>query len=131
MVFYDGHCGLCHRSVKFVLPRDPDGTRFVFAPLQGTYIRTKLDDDAIAALPDSIVLLEPDGTLRTRSDAALAILHRLGGGWKLLAGVGRIAPRPLRDWVYDLVASIRHKLFKRPDAACPVVPRELRARFEL
>lgn len=131
MVFYDGHCGLCHRSVKFVLPRDPDGRRFVFAPLQGTYIRTKLDDEAIAALPDSIVLLDPDGTLRTRSDAALAILHRLGGVWKLLAGVGRLVPRPLRDWAYDRVASVRHALFKRPDAACPVVPPELRARFEL
>ncbi|MEM1445897.1 MAG: DCC1-like thiol-disulfide oxidoreductase family protein [Planctomycetota bacterium] len=130
IIFYDGHCGLCHRWVKFVVPRDPGGETFVFAPLQGEFIKSKLSNEQIAALPDSIVLYEPDGTLRTKSDAVLAIMARLGGFWKLLAGLGRIVPRFLRDWCYDRVASIRHKLFKRPEEACPIMPPELRTRFE-
>ena len=129
-IFYDGHCGLCHRWVKFVVPRDPDGRTFVFAPLQGEFIKRTLSETQIAALPDSIVLYEPAGTLRTKSDAVLAILSRLGGGWKLLAGLGRLIPGFLRDWGYDRVASIRHRLFKTPSEACPLMPPELRRRFE-
>lgn len=128
-IFYDGHCGLCHRWVKFVVPRDPSGDRFVFAPLQGEFIKQTLRDEQIATLPDSIVLVSPDGTLKTKSDAVLAILSQLGGGWKVLAGLGRIVPGFLRDWTYDRVASVRHKLFKQPNEACPLMPPELRERF--
>ncbi len=129
VIFYDGHCGLCHRWVKFVIPRDPGGEKFVFSPLQGELIRGKLDEPTIAELPDSIVLLEPDGTLRTKSDAVLAILRRLGGLWGGCAAVGRIVPRFLRDACYDGVAKVRHRLFKKPDDACPLMPPELRTRF--
>ena len=34
-VFYDGHCGLCHRTVLFLLTRDRDGALFRFGPLFG------------------------------------------------------------------------------------------------
>ncbi len=129
IIFYDGHCGLCHRWVKFVLPRDPDGERFVFSPLQGELITQELTDEQRAGLPDSIVLLEPDGTLKTKSAAVLAILRRLGGFWAFCAAVGGVFPAFLRDTVYDGVARVRHRLFKRPDEACPLMPPELRTRF--
>ncbi len=35
MVFYDGHCGLCHRAVRFVLAEDRAGNTFRFSALQG------------------------------------------------------------------------------------------------
>ncbi|MEM8783853.1 MAG: DCC1-like thiol-disulfide oxidoreductase family protein [Planctomycetota bacterium] len=129
VIFYDGHCGLCHRWVKFVAPRDPGGRRFMFAPLQGEFIKSQLSPEQIAALPDSIVLYDA-GELRIRSDAVLSILSRLGGIWKLFAGLGRVVPRFLRDWAYDRVASVRHRFFRRPEEACPIMPPELRARFE-
>jgi hypothetical protein len=34
ILFYDGHCSLCHRSVQFVVRHDRDGTAFRFAPMQ-------------------------------------------------------------------------------------------------
>jgi len=128
VVFYDGGCGLCHRWVRFVVPRDRAG-RFRFAPLQGTTITQRLDAAARQSLPDSIVLLAGDGTLRIKSDAALAILAGLGSGWRVLATMGRVVPRCLRDGVYDRIAKVRHKLLARPSEACPLMPRELRARF--
>ena len=128
IVFYDGHCGLCHRWVKFVVPRDPAG-RFRFAPLQGDTVAELLDEPTRAALPDSIVLRDPDGVLRYKSEAVLAILRGLGGGWWALAELMGVIPWPIRDLGYDMVARVRHRVFKRPEEACPLMPAELRDRF--
>jgi predicted DCC family thiol-disulfide oxidoreductase YuxK len=70
------------------------------------------------------------GELLVRSNAFLHILRRLGGVWKFLAGVLRVVPRPLRDFVYDVIASVRFRIFGTRDELCPVVPPELRARFD-
>lgn len=127
-MFYDGHCGLCHRWVRFVLPRDPQGV-FAFSPLQGEAIQQHLDEPTRTALPDSVVLLDTDGSLRCKSGAVLTIMRRLGGGWGALSAVLRIIPRFLRDLGYDAVARVRRKLFKPPEDACPLMPPQLRSRF--
>jgi len=70
------------------------------------------------------------GSLLIRSDAFVHILRRLGGGWKILAAVVAVIPKPLRDLTYDFVARTRHRVFRRPDELCPMVPASLRARFD-
>jgi predicted DCC family thiol-disulfide oxidoreductase YuxK len=128
VVFYDGGCGVCHRTVRLVLAADR-AERFVFAPLQGSTFRQLLPEPDREGLPDSIVLRSSDGRLLVRSNAILYILSRLGGFWAVLARLGRIVPRPVRDAVYDFIARIRFRLFEKPDDYCPLVPGELRARF--
>lgn len=128
-IFYDGHCGLCHRWVKFVMPRDRDGRRFRFAPLQGPTFAAAVSPEEREALPDSIIVRTADGQLKTKSAAVLHILRRLGGGWALLGGLGRIVPVFVRDFLYDRVAAVRHRFFKTPNEACPLMPPELRGRF--
>ena len=54
---------------------------------------------------------------------------RLGGMWKLLGEVCRVFPRVLRDWVYDLVAAVRFRIFGRRNDLCPVISPALRSRF--
>jgi predicted DCC family thiol-disulfide oxidoreductase YuxK len=130
MVFYDGGCGLCHRAVRFALAHDADGSRFRFASLDSEGFRRRVPPAARAGLPDSIVALTPDGTLLVRSAAVIHILERVGGSWRLLGRLLGIVPRRVRDAGYDAVARVRHRLFRRPDDACPVTPLELRARFE-
>lgn len=129
LLFYDGHCGLCHRAVLFALKRDRDGSRFSFSPLQGESFLEKVPEAQRTALPDSMVLLSPDGRLHLRSDAALRLGARIGGAWGFLAALGRLVPRPLRDLVYDGVAKVRKRIFGAPEDACPVIPKELRERF--
>ena len=129
-VFYDGHCGLCHRGVEFVLKRDHSGTEFRFAPLQGKTFQARVPVDQRADLPESIVVQTLDGSLLVRSNAWIHILRRLGGGWKLMAAFIAVIPRPLRDVVYESVARIRHRVFARRDDLCPAVPTDLRARFD-
>jgi predicted DCC family thiol-disulfide oxidoreductase YuxK len=48
----------------------------------------------------------------------------------VLAGVLSVVPRGLRDFVYDFIARIRYRVFGRRDDLCPIVPAELRARFD-
>jgi predicted DCC family thiol-disulfide oxidoreductase YuxK len=131
MLFYDGYCGLCHRAVKFVLKHDKTGKAFRFAPLQGETFSTSVPEEKRAGLPDSIVVRTRDGALLARSAAFIHILQRLGGGWRVLAAVLSVVPRALRDAVYDFVARVRYRIFGRRDDVCPIVPAELRKRFDL
>ncbi|MEM1356192.1 MAG: DCC1-like thiol-disulfide oxidoreductase family protein [Planctomycetota bacterium] len=129
-LFYDGMCGLCHRWVKIVLRADPDGQLFYFSPLQGETITRVLSTEQRAALPDSVVVYSSDDELLTKSAAVMHILRRLGGWYKLGYFAMAAFPRPLRDFGYDCVARVRHKLFKKPDNACPMTPPEQRDRFK-
>jgi predicted DCC family thiol-disulfide oxidoreductase YuxK len=129
-LFYDGHCALCHRAVKFVLRHDRSGQAFRFAPLQGEMFQAKVAEGRRAGLPDSVVVLTRDGELLVRSAAFLHIFRRLGGGWRVLAALLSLIPRGLRDIVYDFVARIRYRVFGKREDLCPIVPAELRARFD-
>jgi len=129
-IFYDGHCGLCHRAVKFVLNHDRAGNTFRFAPLQGQTFLSRMSSKQIPGLPDSFVVLTREGSLLLRSDASLYVMRRLGGGWKTLASILGVIPRSARDAAYDFVARIRYRVFGRQYDLCPVVPPNLRARFD-
>jgi predicted DCC family thiol-disulfide oxidoreductase YuxK len=83
-----------------------------------------------AGLPDSVVVLTNEGVLLVRSNAFLHVLRRLGGGWKILAAVLGVIPRPLRDAAYDFIARIRYRVFGKRDDWCPVISPDLRARFD-
>jgi predicted DCC family thiol-disulfide oxidoreductase YuxK len=130
ILFYDGYCALCHRMVQFVLRQDAQGTAFRFAPLQGETFKKSVSTVVRETLPDSLVVMAADGRLYIRSEAFLRILRRLGGGWKVLAGMLGVVPRGLRDFVYDFVARVRFRIFGRREDLCPVMPPELRARFD-
>jgi predicted DCC family thiol-disulfide oxidoreductase YuxK len=130
MIFYDGHCGFCHRTVRGVLKRDPAGTLFRFAPLQGATFQKLVPVFYRTSLPDTIVLRTSAGELLVRSDAFIHILRRIGGPWMALATTLNFVPRPIRDAAYDLVARVRRGLFARPADTCPVLRPGERARFD-
>ena len=131
ILFYDGHCGLCHGAVLFVLNRRPRGEGIHFAPLQGETFTSLVSAEEREALPDSIVLRTADGRLLVRSVGALYIGRRLGGIWRVLAALAWVVPRPLRDAVYAGIARYRKRWFGTRDATCPLVPADLRTRFLL
>jgi len=126
-VFYDGSCGLCHRAVQFLLARDPQGLRFRYAPLQGSTASTSLA--SITPLPDSMVVQTQEGILHTRGEAALVLANKIGGCWRVLSWVGRVFPRFLRNFGYDLIAKYRYDWFGRTSASCPLMTPSQRAFF--
>ena len=131
VLFYDGVCGLCDRAVQCVLRHDSAG-RFRFAALQSDYARRALARHGRDArdLDTMCLLLDPDGAreqLLIKSDGVLAVLHELGGPWRLATAV-RILPRAWRDRAYDAFVRQRYAWFGRYDQ-CRLPRPEERARF--
>ena len=132
ILLYDGVCGLCNRSVQFILRRDCSAL-FRFAALQSDFaarILTRHGADP-AVLDTFYVVLNqgtPSESLLARSDAVLYILEQLGGIWKAAAVLGRLIPRPIRNWAYGIVVRNRYRVFGRYDT-CPLPSPDTRSRF--
>ena len=125
LLFYDGSCGLCARSVAWCLAHDRAGA-LRYAPLQGeTYAALDVVDKPREL--DTIVLLDR-GVLLVRSDAVLRAMQLCGGPWGALAALGRAVPRPLREAAYRFVAARRLGWFGQADACALATPAQ-RARF--
>jgi predicted DCC family thiol-disulfide oxidoreductase YuxK len=126
LILFDGVCNLCNGFVQFVIARDPHA-RFQFGALQSASARRVLEaHETPHPLPDSIVLVE-DGKVYTQSTAALRIARHLSFPFPLAFGL-LVVPRPLRDWMYALVARHRFRWFGRRDH-CMVPTPALRSRF--
>ncbi len=125
IVFYDGTCALCHRSVRWLFERDSAGL-LLFAPIEGETAR----ELAIEPGPDPAgwsFLLELDGRVYHRSNAVLRAIA-LTGGVRKLARILLIVPRPVRDGVYRWVARNRYDWFGR-SSGCPIPDEEQQDRL--
>jgi predicted DCC family thiol-disulfide oxidoreductase YuxK len=126
IVFFDGICNLCNGAVQFLITRDPDGI-FQYAALQSNAARKYLTTRAAgSAWPDSIVVVD-DGRAFVKSDAVLHIARRMHWPWRAVVA-GRLLPRPVRDALYDFIASHRYRWFGRRDV-CMIPTPELQRRF--
>jgi predicted DCC family thiol-disulfide oxidoreductase YuxK len=138
VVLFDGVCNFCDASVNFVIEHDREGY-FKFAPLQSETGRelaakhglesggTKADSQADGLIPiDSVILIE-NGRAFTHSTAALRIAKRLGGIWSWAYAL-IVVPKPIRDFLYRLLARYRYSFFGRKDQ-CTLPTPEIRARF--
>lgn len=130
LLLYDGTCGLCGRTVAFVLRHERSHT-VQFAPLDGATAREWLARRPELALVDSVVWVDAPGTpassVVVRWAAVLRVAAYLGGPWRL-ARAARIVPRAWGDRLYDLVARHRHHFFDG-EAHCLVPPATARGRF--
>ncbi len=126
ILLFDGVCNLCNNSVNFVIDHDPKA-QFSFAALQSEFGQKKLKQLNLEPKDfDSIVLLS-DGKIYNKSSAALKVAKNLTGLWPMLY-VFMIIPKFLRDFVYDMVAKNRYRIWGRTDQ-CRIPTPELRQRF--
>jgi predicted DCC family thiol-disulfide oxidoreductase YuxK len=126
IVYFDGVCNLCNASIQFILNRDPQG-KFKFCALQSPRGKKMIQENGFSAESFDTFLLFENGTLYTRSTAALRTLKELSGGWPLLYGL-IIVPAVLRDFVYGLVAKNRYRWFGKKES-CMVPTPEIRSLF--
>lgn len=157
ILLYDGVCGLCNRLVQFILRRDRDDV-FRFAALQSHFAAKILSGHGVnpAALDTFYIVLNhaaanhavlndasrhdhppgddptaeapPAESLLSRSEAMTFILSQFGGFWRFTGSVFAAQPRPVRDWIYCLVARNRYRVFGRYDT-CPAPNPATKARF--
>jgi predicted DCC family thiol-disulfide oxidoreductase YuxK len=126
VLLFDGVCNLCNGFVNFVIDNDPEGY-FKLAALQSDEARPYLEQFGLdpEAL-DSVVLIE-NGQAYRKSTAALRVALHLPKPWPL-AAVFMAIPRPLRDVVYDLIATNRYDWFGERNS-CRMPTPELQQRF--
>jgi predicted DCC family thiol-disulfide oxidoreductase YuxK len=131
VLFYDGVCGLCNRTVQFVLRHDHTGV-FQFAPLQSPYAARLLGKKGVDASDLNsfyiVVFREKGEGLMKQSDAVVFVMDKLPGVWPALGRVLRLVPRPIRDWGYRLIARNRYQLFGKYDS-CLLPSESDRERF--
>lgn len=158
ILLYDGSCGVCARSVQFLLRRDRRRKTLRFASLESPLGQALVASEPALVGVDSLIWIEPDGPVpasprlapdpsdplpeasppagaghlsfrvRIRSDAVLEAGRYLGGAWGALAGLFGLVPRGIRDRLYDLFARNRHRVATRTDSCLLPTPEE-RARF--
>lgn len=113
IVFFDGVCAFCQKSIDFVMRHDSAG-RFQFAPLQGETAAKLLTASDREQLSSLVMLWR--GNAYRRSAAAVRVLWVLGGVWRVLGILLWLIPRPLRDGGYRLVAAWRYRIFGKVES---------------
>ncbi len=125
VLFVDGVCVLCHRSMAFFIKIDKRKV-LTFGTLQGETAQRVLSGTPQAAERDgvqSVIYVRhcetPEQEIYVRSAAALHALKDIGGFWRVTSWL-RVIPRPLRDLVYDFIAKYRYRWFGMHGESCPL-----------
>src|ERR1035437_4113156 len=136
LVIFDGHCGLCNRSVRWLLRHDKlDRLRFVTS--ESEKVAGLLARHGFAVLdpvtgPGTILVVRdtgcPEERVLVRSDAVVALLNELPRPWPVAATILKLIPRPLRDLGYRLIARWRYRIWGRLESS-PMPTAKDRARF--
>ncbi len=127
ILFFDGDCAFCTKSVNRVFDLDHQGV-IHFSPLQGELAKKhELSNHADIKEGTMVILRETDGAIFLRSDAMIELSRALGG-WCRIGTLGRFVPRFIRDGIYKCIARNRHRLTRKGDA-CRMPTPEFRARM--
>ena len=128
IILFDGVCNFCNFWVNFVIKRDKKDL-FRFGALQSDKAQElmgKFNFDTSNL--DTFVLISGD-KLFTKSTAALMICKELNGLVKIMYPL-IFLPKFFRDFIYDLIAKNRYKLFGKKDS-CRVPTEEEKKKFLL
>jgi predicted DCC family thiol-disulfide oxidoreductase YuxK len=109
ILIFDGKCVLCSSFAQFILRTDRHHRLRLMAaqtPL-GTALYRHFELDP--ADYQTNILIE-DGQAWLKSESSIRVFERLGFPWGLMSVV-RLLPRPVRDWLYEIVARNRLRWF--------------------
>ena len=119
-VFYDGTCGLCHRFVLFILSHMKTEI-FIFSPQNGKSFKA-IENSELHFGKSIVIYIENSAKVFYKADAIKIILSHLKWPWRWIGSFLKCFPPPLLNFLYDCVAKVRHRLFKKPKEACPILP---------
>lgn len=130
ILLFDGECGLCARSVRWLLAReraDDDGPRPFLAPLQGpTAQALRARHPRIPTSVDTVVYVD-GGRVYLRTKAFLHVARHLRRPWRW-AYAWRWLPGWGFDLGYRLIARVRYRIWGKADA-CALPTAAQRARL--
>lgn len=126
IILFDGVCNFCNYWVNFIIDRDNKNI-FVFAALQ-----SKTGQEFLSRLNfptnefDTFILIDGE-VYFTKSDAAIKIAQDLKG-WPKILSLGKFIPKRFRNFLYDVIAKNRYKLFGKKDY-CRIPSKEEKTKF--
>ncbi len=126
LILFDGVCNLCNGLVKFIIRRDRQG-KIKFSALQSSFGQSFLENFKPDPIKINTVIYVSERRIFYKSLAILHLLKDLGGIWKLSYGF-IIIPAFLRDFIYDLIASTRYRIFGKKDS-CMIPTDDVKWRF--
>jgi len=126
IILFDGVCNFCNFWVNFVIKRDKEDL-FRFAALQSEKAKEFIGNFNFDTSKLDTFILVAGNKIFTKSTAALMICKQLNGLIKILYPF-IILPKFFRDFIYDLVAENRYKLFGRKES-CRVPTEEEKLKF--
>ena len=126
IVLFDGVCHLCDGAVRFILKRER-AAELKFAPLQSDSGKSLLQKYGYTPnYLDGLILIE-NNRAHDRSSACLRIAGKLNFPWNLLFPL-LIIPKPLRDLIYGIIASVRYRWYGKKET-CSLPQGEDQTRF--
>lgn len=107
---YDGDCPLCNRVVAFLLWAD-SGLKLQYIAQETDAGQRLLRQYALPEVAIDAVWLATAERLYLGPTAVMRILLLLPYQWRLLWFLCWLCPKPLRRWLYGLIARNRKQLF--------------------
>ena len=126
IVFFDGVCNLCNRSVNFLIKNDKKGV-LKFASLQSEFAKKTLPKTLLNNKDLDSILFYTEGKYYEKSNAILKLCKILGGFFYVFQ-FGYLLPPFLRNGLYMLIANNRYRWFGTT-AHCSVPATDLKDRF--
>lgn len=108
ILFYDGQCGLCNRSIQLIL-RHEKSSKVYFSPLQSAFAKEVLNLNASNDQQFTTIYFKTEDKVLIKSAAAFALLPYLKWYWQPMR-IFQLLPTKWTDHLYSFISRRRTKL---------------------
>jgi predicted DCC family thiol-disulfide oxidoreductase YuxK len=126
IILFDGVCNFCNRTIRIIIKHDKVN-KFHFAPLQSSFSQDLLLKFGLSQNElSSVILIEGDQVF-LKTEAVIRIARQLTG-WPRCFYYANWVPKVMRDFIYDLIAKNRYRLFGK-QKNCMVPDKKVQDKF--
>ena len=126
ILLFDGVCNLCISIVNFTIKKDTKG-KFKFAALQSESGQALLNKFGLSTKDfNSFIFISGDKYF-IKSSAVLHVLKELRIVW-ILFYIFIVIPRPIRDFMYSIIAKTRYTIFGKQNT-CFIPSPDIKRKF--
>ena len=125
IIVFDGVCNFCNRVVQIIIRHDPSAQ--IHFTAQQTEAGERLFRQYQFSTSANSVIFIKDDLVYEQSDAVIEIAKLLTG-WPTVFKYTIFVPRFFRNYIYQLIAANRYRLFGKQDL-CMVPKEEDKKRF--
>jgi len=123
IVFYDGQCVLCNKSIIWLIKNDPKNI-LKFTHFKSNFV---IKNHKHVSEIEAISIKDENGNYLNRSDAVLCLLKKINK-LKFLRFIGSLTPKSIRDGIYDFIAKNRYNWFGKHES-CFVPDEKIKSKF--